>query len=661
MKMEEKMVSLMYKLTKTCDPHTPESLYLGGTRISDIPQLVDEFMSLWLIEYDKRMKRFLFLRPFVERLFIKHRFVKFSEFQEIFKGSHTNGLRATKSITDLHIRHPIFMLADITNEKSRQQFLMNYKENDLKSYYEFMRRKNLRLYNIFHRWHNVAVAKQNRIHSWITGTPGSGKSELMKSMILQDIRQNMKQDCSIIVIDPNGDFTKEVAQFKENAEPESKDKLMYIDLDLFKGDYTPVINPFQLFPNKENLEREIDLQNQQIGKALVEISESFGQPLTAQQQTLMTSCVSILLEMQNCSLWDLHTFVSLEKNNIDAIPLVNAGKNSTNPTVRSFFRKMWENVTTFKDSKAGILVKTTHLLGMSSFANLVSGKSTVNLSEALESNKLVLFNLAIGNLGDKAPIYIGKIIVSLLQSISFKRAGLEKSERKPVYLYIDEFQDYVSDSMIRLLTQGRKYKMFLTIANQFVGQGMSAEEQKAIFGTTKIKIIGANSVNSLSALSKETKAEIEILEKLQVGQFMVKIGEAEPFILNSPTESLDNKNAMTDEQWQQTVAEQKAKYYRKKPIDDVLKEMIRRENNPHETLLDTPPTDTSVKTTPNRDKPEDKADFGEKFSENLPHNNNGKAKGNDAKTNQANNHNGIKKPNNNTNKKRNNDGTENQK
>jgi hypothetical protein len=617
MKTAEKMANLLYSRTNTCDPHTPESLYLGGTRMCDIPQLVDEFMAVWHIEYNRKMKRFWFLRPMIEWLFINERFVKFSEFQEVFKGSHTQGIqkeRGGKSLDDLMIRHPIYRLAGIRSEVARQQFIMNYKEDDLKSYFAFMLRKNRLLYTIFHDWHRVAIHKKHRIHSWITGTPGSGKSELMKSMILQDIRQNLKKDCSIIVIDPNGDFTKEIAQFKENTERFMKDKLVYIDLDLFKGEYVPVINPFQI-QESANRDREIDLQNQQIGKALVEISQSFGQPLTAQQLTVMQNCVSILLEMENTSLWDLHTLVSLDKNNSETAPLVEAGRNSNNPSVRNFFRTMWENVSSFKLSKEGILVKTTKLLGMKSFANLVSGESTVNLKDAIDSNKLVLFNLAIGNLGDEAPIYIGKIIVSLLQSISFQRAGIEKEYRKPVYLYIDEFQDYVSPSMIRILTQGRKYKMFLTVANQFVGQGMEGEEQDAVFGTTKIKIIGANSHKSLSALSKETDSEIELLKKLQVGEFMVKVGEAQPFILSSSIESLDNKNAMNDEQWRQIIKEQKAKYYRKKPIDDILQEMMRKERNQHETLINTPPTDTSVKQTPKRENPQDKGDFGEKFPE----------------------------------------------
>ncbi|WP_026993694.1 hypothetical protein [Flectobacillus major] len=68
-------------------------------------------------------------------------------------------------------------------------------------------------------------------------------------------------------------------------------------MDLFKGEYTPVINPFQLHDNA-NKDREIDLTNQQIAKALEEICDSFGQPLTSQMQTILYNCTSVLLDKE---------------------------------------------------------------------------------------------------------------------------------------------------------------------------------------------------------------------------------------------------------------------------------------------------------------------------------------------------------------------------
>jgi hypothetical protein len=157
------------------------------------------------------MKWFWIARPLVEHLFINERFVKYSEYLEIFSGSHTTGLASqsnfsSKSVDELYTRHPIFRLTEVNSEKRRQEFILNYQDN-LSSYFELMKRKNRTLWTIFHTWHKVAIPKQHRIHTWVTGIPGSGKSELMKSMILQDIRQNMEKG-TVLIIDPNSDFSQ---------------------------------------------------------------------------------------------------------------------------------------------------------------------------------------------------------------------------------------------------------------------------------------------------------------------------------------------------------------------------------------------------------------------------------------------------------------------
>lgn len=616
MKTQEKLVALLHRLTNTCDPRTPESFFIGGVRLFDMPQDVDEFMRLWLTEYDKRMRRFRILRPLIEWRYIKDRFVTYEEYQTVFNGGITKTLNEKNSnrsgsLDEIYVRYPMYRLAQISSEQSRQQFIMNYHDT-LTSYFVFMKKKNPGLHRIFHKWHRIAVPKEKRIHTWITGTTGIGKSELMKSMILQDIRQKLKQDCTIVVIDPNGDFVKEIAQFKENYQPEYRDKLSYIDMDLFRGEYTPVINPFQLTSYTKR-DREIDLTNQQISKALEEIFDSVGQPLTSQQQTILYNCLQVLLEKEGSTLWELQDFVAPGKMNPLSIPYVELGKQSTNPATRSFFKHIFDQNSEYGVSKSGIYTKAQRLLNMPSFSNLITGKSTIDLKEAFDSNKLLLINLAIGNLGDQAPIFIGKIIVSLIQSIVFRRAEQEKKDRKPVYLYIDEFQDFINPSLMRILTQGRKYKIYLTVANQFVGQGMTSEELEGILGTTKIKIMGHNSVKSLSSLSKETDAEIEYLKKLTVGEFMVKIGEANPFILHPSIESLESKNSMMMPQWNEIVAEQKVKHYRKRPIDDILKQMMEREEGP-EHLYKNPPTDHNVKTPP-KNKPKQKPRFNALFNE----------------------------------------------
>lgn len=612
MKIKESMYWLARKLTNTCDPCTPDSMYIGGFRIADLPQRIDDFMRLWLINYEKMMWWFWIFRPLVEWLFIKRRFINYTEYQAIFDEEVTKPLRSTKIrdsstiLSDIHVRYPVFRLAGVTSERRRQEFILRYK-NDTDSYFHFMKEKNMKLYNIFFEWHKAAIPTEHRIHSWITGTPGFGKSELMKSMILQDIRTNLKKNTSIVVIDPNGDFVKEVAQFKELSDPEMQKKVIYIDPDLFNGEYSAVLNPFDLFD--KNSEKEIVLTNQQLSKALSEIFEAEKQPFTNQMKAILYNCTTVLLEMQNSSLWDLQQFMVKDRN----ADLIQRGLQSQFPATRLFFRDKFDDKQ-YIESKNGIYTKIQRLLNIPYFANMVTGRSSINLGQSINDNKLILINLSFGKIGDEAPTFIGKVLIALLQSVAFQRASLEKNERNPVYVYCDEFHDLINPSIMKILTQARKYKMFMTVANQFVGQGMTTEEEETLLSTTKVKLIGYNSNKSLQALSKETDAEMKLLKKLSRGRFMVKIGQGEPFILEASKESLDNKNSMTDKTWNAIVQQQKSKYYRKKPTDAIMARIEATNNGSSEQLYQQAPTPESVKFEPRRSAVKQKPQFNPKYS-----------------------------------------------
>ncbi|XAI96380.1 hypothetical protein [Microcystis phage Mwe-JY31] len=598
----EKLISLLYKITKTTHPRTPGSYYIGGMRMADVPQCLDDFIHLWHTEYDKRMKQFGLFRGLVERRFVNERFIKYSEYLEIFERSRiATASGIDEKITDVMIRYPAYQLAGIKNEKARQEFLMNYVPTP-ESYFALMKKLNPTLYTIMHEWHDVAIKQEDRLHTWVSGTTGVGKSELIKSMILQDLKTNMQQDASMVIFDPNGDFAEEIAKFKEFTDPVMRDKLVYIDLDLFNGVHTPIINPFDidLDTSQEEIDRIADLTNQQISAALEEICNSFGQPLTSQMQAILYNLTHVLLHRKNSTFWDLHTLVHPAKNHPPAVKLVQEGKDSTNPGTRGFFRDTWEVVPSFKDSKAGIYMKTLRLMNMPSFANLISGESTVKLGKLIEENKIIIFNLAIGKLGDQAPKFIGQILISLLQSIVFQRASIEKTKRKPLYLYIDEFSHFVTPSVMNILTQGRKYKTYLTVVNQFVGQGMSTEQLDTILGNTKIKLMGNNSNKSHNVMAKETDAEVEIMKKLKVGTFMCKIGEGEAFVLSGSTKSLNNTNSMSEQERQAIIEDQKDKYYKYKPVSAVLESMMEYEaQGPFSTI---PEDKTTVKPRNNAGK-----------------------------------------------------------
>ena len=105
----------MRSITKTVhplDPRTPDKREIGEFRIRDIPEVIDEVMRIWITDYNKKMNRFFFLRPYVERLFLHHRFITFEEYETLFNDSITKGIKThfpigtSNVIQEVWIRNP---------------------------------------------------------------------------------------------------------------------------------------------------------------------------------------------------------------------------------------------------------------------------------------------------------------------------------------------------------------------------------------------------------------------------------------------------------------------------------------------------------------------------------------------------------------------------
>jgi len=97
-------------------------------------------------------------------------------------------------------------------------------------------------------------------------------------------------------------------------------------------------------------------------------------------------------------------------------------------------------------------------------------KSAFNFGEAMQQNKIILCKLAKGLVGEENSKLIGKMIAMQIKLAALKRASIQESDRVPFYLYVDEFQNYVSQSFESILSEARKYKLGLTIAHQYMDQ-----------------------------------------------------------------------------------------------------------------------------------------------------------------------------------------------
>jgi hypothetical protein len=179
------------------------------------------------------------------------------------------------------------------------------------------------------------------------------------------------------------------------------------------------------------------------------------------------------------------------------------------PVVRSFWEDEYE-VWTEKyrtEAVAAIQNKVGQLLSTPLFRNIVGQtKSTVNLREAMDNGKIVLVNLSKGKIGEDISAFLGSMLVTQFQLSAMSRADVPEAERRDFYLYVDEFQNYATESFATILSEARKYRLCLTMAHQYVGQLESDIVRDAVFGNVGSMVsfqIGSDDAELLSKQFEE--------------------------------------------------------------------------------------------------------------------------------------------------------------
>ena len=217
------------------------------------------------------------------------------------------------------------------------------------------------------------------------------------------------------------------------------------------------------------------------------------------------------------------------------------------------------NAGTVSATKNSVETKLQGLRTIKIFREFTCGKSTLNLEEAIQQKKVILFNLSKGAYGDEASSACGRFVLACLLKIAFGRESLEKEDRVPVHVFIDECQNFLVSSVEEILREARKYGLHLTLAQQKAGDKMLKDMKSAVFTNTRIKVGGF--IPDDKAMPEMLGVRLEDLQALKVGEFFVRSGAKPSIQILGDTDVLDWNNGMTDEQWREVVKHQ-MRYYR---------------------------------------------------------------------------------------------------
>ena len=301
-----------------------------------------------------------------------------------------------------------------------------------------------------------------RRHIYIIGKTGMGKSVLLENMIRSDVDRN--KGCA--VIDPHGDLADAVIDF---IPPHRTNDVVILDPSDVSHPFAFNMLEYTDDPNKRNL-----MASGLLGVFKKMYGDSWGPRL----EHILRNCLLALVEYPNTSMLGIMRIL------VDAEYRKKVVSSIQNPMVKSFwideFGKMQERMRT--EAISPIQNKVGQFLSSPMIRNIVGQvKSTVNIRFMMDSGKIIIVNLSKGKIGEDNSSLLGSMLITKFQLDAMSRADVAEDDRKDFYLYVDEFQNFATDAFATILSEARKYKLNLVMANQYVAQ-MPEEVRDAVFG-----------------------------------------------------------------------------------------------------------------------------------------------------------------------------------
>lgn len=378
--------------------------------------------------------------------------------------------------------------------------------------------------------HQFGMLRYDRSrHMYIIGQTGAGKSGTLELLALSDIFHGQ----GYAIIDPHGDFAIDNMRFIPGGRLE--DVVYFNPADTaFPLGFNPleVTNPAQ----KTNISSEV------IGVLKRMFGESWGPRL----EYILRYTILALLDRPETTMLDITRMLTDKKFRKETLGYC------TDTVVLQFWNIEFNSWTEKFQAEAiaPVLNKVGAFTANPVIRNIIGQpKSTFNIRQIMDEGKILIVNLSKGLIGEDNASILGAFIVTKIQLAAMSRSDIPNIEdRRPFYLYVDEFQNFATDSFATILSEARKYGLNLTVANQYISQ-MTDTVRNAVFGNVGTIICFRVSADDSPILAKQFEPQFEANDLLQMHNrnFVINMvinGEKTPAFsaktLNLPTPQTDN-------------------------------------------------------------------------------------------------------------------------
>lgn len=328
--------------------------------------------------------------------------------------------------------------------------------------------------------------RDRRQHLYIIGKSGTGKSALLRNLVVQDILAG----AGVAVLDPHGDLAQELL---DCIPPSRIDDTIY--LDPADHDY-PI--PFNLLRAGHRASPHL-VASGIVGACKSIWRDSWG----PRMEYILYAAVAALLECDNVSLLGIQRILIDDRYRQWVVRQVK------DPMVRAFWEREFESYDRryLQEAIAPIQNKVGQLLMAAPLRNILGQvRNKIDASVIMDRRCILIANLSKGRLGEDKANLLGAMLVTSFQLAAMARATVPVEERTPFFLYVDEFHNFATDAFATILAESRKMGLSLTLAHQYLGQ-LREDVREAVFGNVGSMVSFRVGETDAEVLSREYGSE----------------------------------------------------------------------------------------------------------------------------------------------------------
>ncbi len=339
-----------------------------------------------------------------------------------------------------------------------------------------------------------------RRHLYVVGKTGMGKTVMLKNMAIQDI-QNGK---GVGFVDPHGEAAEGLLDYV----PSNRiNDVIYF-------------NPADInHPIAFNIMERVGPEHRHLiaGGLMGVFKKIWPDVWSARMEYILNNCILALLEYPGATLLGVNRMLSDTEYRKKVVERV------TDPVIKSFWVNEFARYTQRYEveATAAIQNKVGQFISAPLIRNIIGQvQSTINMRKLMDEGKILIANLSKGRMGEDNSRLLGALLITRLQLAAMSRVDIPEEEREDFFLYVDEFQNFATESFVNILSEARKYRLALVLGHQYIAQ-MDETVRDAVFGNVGTIVSFRVGAEDAEFLEKEFMPEFFATDLVNLGKYNI--------------------------------------------------------------------------------------------------------------------------------------------